>query len=187
MPQDTFDPDSRIWTLSHWLQLPVRRSPFHHSTPLHPSRAQTISGSKLINFVRAWEPTQLKTRSGRLLFSIPKPLVRYCVPRIVKQSYRTTLFLCDHLNIFCRIISLPLVVRLSDSWSHMPISRQWYFSGNLTNNGSGVYAIYIFNHHVHFPAQINTYPVNIFRFNFSYRLPVRSRREPFFASQSHQP
>ena len=27
--------------------------------------------------------------------------------------------------------------------------------------------MYVFNHHLHFPAQINTYPVNIFRFGFS--------------------
>ena len=30
--------------------------------------------------------------------------------------------------------------------------------------------IYILNHYFHFPAQFNTYPVSIFRFNSSYRV-----------------
>ena len=67
-------------------------------------------------------------------------------------------FLSD--NLF--ILGLQL---LSDSWSHIPISRQLHFSGNLTDNdGSCIYIFITF----HFPAQFNTYPVNTFCFDFSY-------------------
>ena len=105
-----FDDDSRISTLSIWQHLPVPSSPPHHSTSLHASRALTLSATKLINFVRVWGPTQLKTWSGPFPFSIPKPLVNYWVPRIGKESYRMTIFSCDNkLAKFCRIISWSLV------------------------------------------------------------------------------
>ena len=119
---------------------------------------------------------------GSFTFFYTKPLVRYCVPRIGKQSYRATVDLCDYnLNKFCRILSLSLVVScclIADiifSFQDKYIFRGIWLTLALVHTSK-----YNFNYHFHFPAQFITYPVNTFGFNFSYIVsPVSNRIRRF--------
>ena len=171
MSQWIFDDDSRSGTLSHLLRPPVPRSPFHHSTPLHASRAKTINGSQLITFVRACGPTQLQTCLVVYLFDgqTTHQVLRTTIGRtIVSQDPIFMWWLQKN----CRKISLSLVVScylIANLIRSMTISTRLDFSGNLTDDGYRTYIV-LCSHYFHFPAQFNAYPVSCFRGDFSYSI-----------------
>ena len=105
-----FDDDPRIGTLVILTALActsLSSSSLNSAARISCLDHKRVQANKLRTSMRT---NTTQTWSGRLPCSIPKLLVRYCVPRIGKQSYRTTIFLCGNsLNEFCRIVYLSLI------------------------------------------------------------------------------